>query len=57
MDGAFREVPLHSRAKALPGMRFEGPAIVAQDDTTTVILPGFRCAVDEYSNLRISRGA
>jgi N-methylhydantoinase A len=57
MDGAFREVPLYSRAKALPGMHFEGPAVVAQDDTTTVVLPRYRCTVDEYSNLRISRGA
>jgi N-methylhydantoinase A len=56
MDGAFREVSLYSRAKALPGMRFDGPAIVAQDDTTTVILPGYVCTVDEYANLRISRG-
>jgi N-methylhydantoinase A len=57
MDGGFREVALYARAKALPGMSFEGPSIVAQDDTTTVILPGYRCAVDEYSNLRISRKA
>ncbi|MFC3339830.1 hydantoinase/oxoprolinase family protein [Paracandidimonas soli] len=56
MDGAFREVALYSRANALPGMRFDGPAIVAQDDTTTVILPGYRCVVDEFLNLRISRG-
>jgi N-methylhydantoinase A len=57
MDGAFREVALYLRSKALPGMSLEGPAIVAQDDTTTVILPGYRCTVDQYSNLRISRKA
>ncbi len=57
MDGEFREVALYSRAKALPGMRFAGPAIVAQDDTTTVVLPGYSCTVDAYSNLRITKGA
>jgi N-methylhydantoinase A len=57
MDGELREVSLYARAKALPGMHLEGPAVVAQDDTTTVILPGYVCKVDEFSNLRISRKA
>jgi N-methylhydantoinase A len=57
MDGQFREVALYFRAKALPGMQFTGPAIVAQDDTTTVVLPGYHCTVDAYSNLRIVKGA
>lgn len=56
MDGELRDIPLYLRTKALPGMRLNGPAIVAQDDTTTIILPGYRCIVDEFSNLRISWG-
>ena len=57
MDGEMREVSLYARSKALPGMTFAGPAIVAQDDTTTVLLPGYMCSVDAYSNLRITKGA
>lgn len=57
MDGAMRDVALHEREHALPGMHFDGPAIVAQEDTTTVILPGHRCTVDAYANLRISKEA
>ena len=32
-----------------------GPAIVTQDDTTTVIPPGFALAVDTFGNLVLSR--
>ncbi len=56
MDGALREVDLYQRASLLCGQHLAGPAIVAQDDCTTVILPDYVCQVDEYANLRISRG-
>ena len=56
MDGAQREVALYSRADLSAGQHLSGPAIVAQDDSTTVILPGYVCRIDEYANLRISRG-
>ncbi|MCY0387249.1 hydantoinase/oxoprolinase family protein [Robbsia sp. Bb-Pol-6] len=51
LDGAWREVPLYRRAALLAGHRFSGPAIVAQDDTTTCVLPGFDGVVDRYGNL------
>ena len=56
MDGALREVALYRRATMSPGNTLMGPAIVAQDDCTTVILPGYQCTVDEFANLRITRG-
>ena len=54
--GAQRDVALYSRADLSAGQHLSGPAIVAQDDSTTVILPGYVCRIDEYANLRISRG-
>ena len=36
-----------------PGMRFEGPAIVEEAGTTTVLHPGDRAEVDGYGNLHI----
>jgi N-methylhydantoinase A len=51
LDGAWRRVPLYRRSALLAGHRFAGPAIVAQDDTTTCVLPGFDGRVDEYGNL------
>ena len=53
MDGAAREAALFRRADLRHGHAFHGPAIVTQDDCTTVVPPGFAVTVDEYANLRI----
>jgi N-methylhydantoinase A len=42
---------LYERNKLLPGHTFSGPAIVFQYDTTTVIPPEWKTAVDPYGNL------
>jgi N-methylhydantoinase A len=54
MDGATRQVGLYCRADLLAGHHFRGPAVVTQDDCTTVVPPGFTAIVDEYTNLRIT---
>ena len=33
------------------GHRFRGPAVVAQDDCTTIVLAGFGAEVDGHGNL------
>jgi N-methylhydantoinase A len=53
IDGASREVALFDRSGLYPGETFAGPAVIAQDDCTTVIPPGFDVRVDEFANLRI----
>ncbi|AEE66253.1 hydantoinase/oxoprolinase family protein [Bordetella pertussis] len=57
LDGAWHEVPLYARTALAAGQQFTGPAIVTQDDCTTVIPPDYACRVDEYANLRITEGA
>jgi N-methylhydantoinase A len=54
LDGAWHTVPLYRRAALLAGHRFDGPAIVTQDDTTTCVLAGFEAVVDAYGNLLLS---
>lgn len=54
IDGAMREIALYRRDELLPGQVFEGPAVVMQDDCTTVVPTGFSAEVDEYANLRIN---
>ncbi|GJD53021.1 Acetone carboxylase beta subunit [Methylobacterium crusticola] len=54
LDGAARRVAVYARADLLPGQTFAGPAVVTQDDCTTVLPPGFAARVDEYANLRIT---
>jgi N-methylhydantoinase A len=57
MDGAWRDAALFQRAKLLAGHRIEGPAVIAQDDCTTCVLPGFSGDVDAYGNLILMQHA
>jgi N-methylhydantoinase A len=54
MDGQTRQVGLYRRADLQAGQSFPGPAVVTQDDCTTVVPPGFTATVDAYTNLRIT---
>lgn len=56
LDGVRRKVGLYLRSDLRPGQALEGPAVIAQEDCTTTVLPGFAVAVDAFGNLRISAG-
>lgn len=56
IDGARRRVALYQRDALAPGHMLDGPAVIAQEDCTTVVPPGFALSVDEYGNLRIREG-
>ena len=47
------ETPIYSHEGLPAGVTIEGPAIIEQLDSTTVIPPGVRAAVDEWLNIRI----
>ena len=47
------ETPILRRESLGPGHALEGPAVIEQLDTTTVLPPGFRAAVDDAGNLII----
>src|SRR5262249_22009017 len=48
---AYCDTPVYQRALLPLGAQFDGPAIVEQPDTTTVVYPGFTCRVDDAGNL------
>ena len=52
----FVDTAVYDRSGLAAGASFEGPAIVEQLDTTTVIHPGQRAEVDEFGNLLIAIG-
>ena len=52
VEGAV-ETPIYSHEGLPAGVTIEGPAIVEQLDSTTVIPPGVRAEVDEWLNIRI----
>ena len=45
----------YDRTLLRPGHRFNGPAVVFQFDTTTVVAPGWSAKVDEHHNLWLAR--
>jgi N-methylhydantoinase A len=49
------DAAVYDRDALQAGAAFEGPAIVAQDDTTTLLTPGWRTRVDRRGNLRLER--
>ena len=49
------EAAVYDRAALKAGDTFEGPAIVEQDDTTTLVTPGWHGRVDAHGNLGLVR--
>lgn len=52
-DKGWLEAEIHSRGKLKPGAIVEGPAVIEEYDSTTLVPPDHRLRVDEYGNLRI----
>ena len=52
--GGFVTTPVYDRSRLAAEHRFEGPAIVEEMDSTTLVLPGYAVTVDRFANLLIS---
>ena len=55
-DGKFRPTATYARAALAAGNRIDGPALIEEHASTTVLLPGDRLEVDRYGNLVIETG-
>lgn len=55
VDGGGVAAPVYQRDGLRPGQTLRGPAIVEQEDTTTIVLPGWSATVDAIGNLLIKR--
>ncbi len=53
MDGERQEARVYNRALLKAGNKVQGPAIVTEMDSTTVILPGHAGDIDTYGNILI----
>jgi N-methylhydantoinase A len=51
----WQDWPVHERARLGSGARIAGPAIIEQDDSTLVLLEGWRAEVDLRGNLELRR--
>jgi 5-oxoprolinase (ATP-hydrolysing) len=53
----WRDVPLYRREDARPGDSADGPAIIVEDNATTVVEQGWRAAVTAQGHLHLERVA
>jgi N-methylhydantoinase A len=53
-DGRFRMTDIYDRALLLTGNRIDGPALIEEYASTTVLWPRDRLRVDPYGSLHIS---
>jgi N-methylhydantoinase A/oxoprolinase/acetone carboxylase beta subunit len=51
--GGFVETAVYDRYRLAAGATFDGPAIVEERESTTVIGPGGRCRVEPYGGLLV----
>lgn len=54
-EGRWFDAPVYERASLLADHALQGPALVVQEDATTVLTPGWRAEVDPWLNLVCSR--
>ena len=53
--GRWQDVPIYERTTLHPGDAVDGPAIVVEENATTVVEPEWRAAVDERGALVLAR--
>ena len=52
----WQDMPVYRRDDLGAGARLTGPALIEQDDTTTLLLPAWTGSVDSYGNLLLTNG-
>ena len=51
----FMDTSCYARERLAPGMRFDGPGVVDQEDATILVAPGFRARIDATTDLILER--
>ncbi len=52
--GEFRDVPIYWRPDLAPGARIRGPAVIAEEETSTVVSPRFDARIDRFGYIELS---
>ena len=55
MAGAARRTGVHDRDRLKPGARIGGPAVIVEDETSTVVTPAFDAAIDGRGAIVLTR--
>jgi N-methylhydantoinase A len=55
IDGEFRDVPIYYRRDLSPGAAIAGPAVIVEDETSTVVSPRFDAVIDGFGYIELRR--
>jgi N-methylhydantoinase A len=53
--GEFEEVDIYRRPDLAPGAHISGPAVIAEDETSTVVSPLFDARIDRFGYIELTR--
>jgi N-methylhydantoinase A len=53
--GEFADTPIYWRDDLAPGARIKGPAVIAENDTSTVVGPSFDAQIDSFGYIELVR--
>ena len=53
--GEFEEVDIYRRPDLAPGARISGPAVIAEDETSTLVSPLFDARIDRFGYIELTR--
>jgi N-methylhydantoinase A len=54
-SGEFLDMPIYWRPDLAPGARISGPAVIAENDTSTVVSPAFDARIDKFGYIELIR--
>ncbi len=54
-SGEFSDVPVYWRADLAPGARIKGPAVIAEDETSTIVSLRFDARIDRFGYIELTR--
>ena len=55
VSGAVSDWGIYDRAQLSPGATLRGPAIIAEDETSTLVGPGWKAAIDAHGYIELTR--
>ena len=50
-ESSFKTIPVYDRYSLVPGFEFSGPALIEEKESTVLVGPDCKCAIDEQLNL------
>ena len=53
--GMLSDAPVYNRADLAPGARIDGPAVITEDATTTIVGAAFVASIDPDGAIRLRR--